>query len=136
MILLKVISIFVLLFIPLHESSDLVDLIIDIYFAYPTFFLFINIPFPILYIYWGIKRKIEKGFAFYGAFFSILQIPLMKSFCIGGSRVAMLNRADDSGKAEARCEQIVNAINSRDRAAIMAVFFYFALKKQMKILRR
>lgn len=76
MILLKVISIFVLLFTPLHESSDLVDSIIDIYFAYPTFFLFINIPFPILYIYWGIKWKIEKGFAFYGAFFSILQIPL------------------------------------------------------------
>jgi len=76
MILLKIISIIVLLCTPLHERSVLADLIIDIYSEYPTSFVFLNIPFPILYIYWGVRRKIEKGYAFNGALFSILQIPL------------------------------------------------------------
>lgn len=61
---------------------------------------------------------------------AILIITMLSlSSCIGGSRVAMLNRAGDSGKAEARCEQIVNAINSRDRDAIMAVFSETALSE-------
>lgn len=80
-ILLKVFSIFVLLCSPFQESSALVDLVAEIYINYPSFFILFNIPFPILYIYWGARKKIGKEYAFNGALFSILQIILGLFVC-------------------------------------------------------
>jgi len=59
----------------------------------------------------------------------LIMILLSLSSCLGGSRVAMLNRAGDSGKAEARLEQIIDAINSKDRDAIIAMFSEKALSE-------
>jgi len=63
----------------------------------------------------------------------LIMIILSLTSCIGGSRVAMLNKAGDSGKAEARLEQIIDAINSKDRDAIMAIFSEKALSESEDI---
>lgn len=59
----------------------------------------------------------------------VIMSMLLLSSCIGGSRVAMLNRYDDSGIADARLEQIIEAINSKDRDAIVAMFSETALSE-------
>lgn len=52
----------------------------------------------------------------------VIMSMLLLSSCIGGSRVAMLNRYDNSGIAAARLKQIIEAINSKDRDAVIAMF--------------
>ena len=81
MIFLKIISMFIIIFTPLGESSTISDFVKDIYWNYPEFWVIFNIPFPIIYIYLGVKRKVEKSYASYGALFSILQIPFGFFLC-------------------------------------------------------
>lgn len=57
----------------------------------------------------------------------ILSILLLSSCSIGGSRVQMLNLDSDDTKANARLEQVIEAIKSKDKDALKSVFSKKAL---------
>lgn len=56
-----------------------------------------------------------------GAIAGIIIMMLLTS-CFGGSRADMLTREDSAGNAQARLEQVVDAIKNKDRDAIKAMF--------------
>ena len=57
----------------------------------------------------------------------LINILLLSSCSLGGSRTEMLNRNDDRKKADARLEQILEAIKNKDKDDLKAMFSKQAL---------
>lgn len=54
--------------------------------------------------------------------FLLVNILLISSCSLGGSRTEMLNRDSDDKKADARLEQVIEAIKNKDKAALKSMF--------------
>lgn len=59
----------------------------------------------------------------------ILSMLFLSSCSLGGSRTEMLNKDSDDKKADARLEQVIEAIKSQDKDALKAIFSKQALNE-------
>jgi len=57
----------------------------------------------------------------------IFSMLLLSACSIGGSRISMLNKDNDDKKADARLEQVIDAIKNQDKKALRAIFSKQAL---------
>lgn len=62
-------------------------------------------------------------------FLLIASMLFLCSCSLGGSRVQMLNKDNDEGKADARMEQIIEAIKSKDKDSLKTMFSKQALNE-------
>lgn len=62
-------------------------------------------------------------------FLLIASMLFLCSCSLGESRVQMLNKDNDEGKADARLEQIIEAIQSKDKDSLKTVFSKQALNE-------